>query len=177
MQILYSRCCGLDVHKASISAGILVYQEGGEPEVRRRTFSTFHQGPDPAEDVVDQFASEPGGAGVHGRVWEASVQQHGIAATDAGEPPTFSRHTEVQDRSQRQPVAGSGRRMIEGIVEGRYSAELLADRARSRLREKLPSLRLALRGRVTDHHRLLLRELWGTWMRWTPRSDVWNKRS
>jgi transposase len=55
----------------------------------------------------------------------------------------------------------SGRRIIDGIVEGRHSAECLADRARSRLREKLPSLRLALKGRVTDHHRLMLRELLG----------------
>ncbi|MFN3325898.1 MAG: transposase, partial [Bryobacteraceae bacterium] len=42
MQILYRRCCGLDVHKASISACILIHREpGSEPEVRRRTFATF----------------------------------------------------------------------------------------------------------------------------------------
>ena len=41
MQILYPRCCGLDVHKASIAACILVYKDQGEPEIRRRTFSTF----------------------------------------------------------------------------------------------------------------------------------------
>jgi transposase len=33
----------------------------------------------------------------------------------------------------------------------------LADLARKRLREKIPALRLALQGRVTDHHRFLLR--------------------
>src|SRR5262249_58046385 len=33
----------------------------------------------------------------------------------------------------------------------------LADLARKRLREKIPALRLALQGRVTEHHRFLLR--------------------
>ena len=37
------------------------------------------------------------------------------------------------------------------------SPERLADLARKRLREKIPELRRALRGRVTEHHRFLLR--------------------
>jgi transposase len=53
----------------------------------------------------------------------------------------------------------SGRAMLEAIVAGREDPEALADLARRRLRAKIPELRLALRGRVTDHHRFLLRLL------------------
>ncbi len=31
MQILYSRCCGIDVHKDSVTAFVLVYGEGKDP--------------------------------------------------------------------------------------------------------------------------------------------------
>ena len=51
----------------------------------------------------------------------------------------------------------SGRRMIEAIIRGEYDPVKLADLARSRLRKKIPQLREALRGGVTEHHRFLLR--------------------
>lgn len=40
MQILYSRCCGIDVHKDSVTACVLVYSGSAEPEVRKKEFST-----------------------------------------------------------------------------------------------------------------------------------------
>jgi transposase len=51
----------------------------------------------------------------------------------------------------------SGRDMLEALIAGETDPEKLADRARKRLREKIPALRLALQGRVTDHHRFRLR--------------------
>jgi transposase len=53
----------------------------------------------------------------------------------------------------------SGREMLQAIVAGEGDPEKLADLARRRLRAKIPELQLALRGRVTDHHRFLLRLL------------------
>jgi transposase len=53
----------------------------------------------------------------------------------------------------------SGRAMLEAIIAGQEDPEVLADLARRRLRAKIPQLRLALRGRVTGHHRFLLRLL------------------
>src|SRR5262249_32608242 len=50
-----------------------------------------------------------------------------------------------------------GRDMLEALSAGEAAPEKLADLARKRLREKIPALRLALQGRVTDHHRFLLR--------------------
>jgi transposase len=53
----------------------------------------------------------------------------------------------------------SGRCMIRALIEGRDDAGELAALARGRLRAKLPELEQALEGRVTGHHRFLLREL------------------
>lgn len=53
----------------------------------------------------------------------------------------------------------SGRAMLDALVAGQEDSEALADLARRRMRGKIPQLREALRGRVTDHHRFLLRLL------------------
>jgi transposase len=55
----------------------------------------------------------------------------------------------------------SGRAMLEAIVAGEDDHEALADLARKRLRAKIPALREALDGRVTEHHRFLLKTLLG----------------
>jgi transposase len=51
----------------------------------------------------------------------------------------------------------SGREMIEAIIRGEYDPIQVAELARRRLRSKIPQLREALRGSVTEHHRFLLR--------------------
>lgn len=51
----------------------------------------------------------------------------------------------------------SGRDMLRAIIAGPCDGAALAELARGRLRNKLPQLRRALTGRVTDHHRFLLR--------------------
>jgi transposase len=54
----------------------------------------------------------------------------------------------------------SGRAMIQRLVEGDTDAHKLADLAVGQLRGKIPELEKALEGRVTEHHRFLLRMLW-----------------
>jgi transposase len=53
----------------------------------------------------------------------------------------------------------SGRAMLEALIAGQDNPEILADLAQRKLRAKIPQLRVALHGRVTDHHRFLLRLL------------------
>jgi transposase len=53
----------------------------------------------------------------------------------------------------------SGRAMIERLIRGETDPERLAEEARGRMKQKVIPLRSALRGRVTDHHRFLLRSL------------------
>ena len=50
----------------------------------------------------------------------------------------------------------SGMRMLQKLAEGERDPEVLADLALRRLREKLPALRRALEGHVTEHHQYLL---------------------
>src|SRR5947209_10110122 len=57
------------------------------------------------------------------------------------------------------PLGASGRAMIRAMIAGRDDPGELAELARKRLRGKIPELRQALHGRVTDHHRFLLRAL------------------
>jgi transposase len=53
----------------------------------------------------------------------------------------------------------SGRAMLEALIAGQTDPEALADLAQRKLRAKIPQLQQALHGRVTDHHRFLLRLL------------------
>jgi len=57
----------------------------------------------------------------------------------------------------------SGRLMIEAMSKGEEDPERLADLAQRALRKKIPELRLALAGRVRDHHRFLLKEFLDEW--------------
>lgn len=53
----------------------------------------------------------------------------------------------------------SGREMLERIIAGHDNPDELADLARGKLRSKIPQLRAALLGRVTEHHRWMLQLL------------------
>ncbi|MDD3579925.1 MAG: hypothetical protein PHW74_02760 [Desulfobacca sp.] len=53
-------------------------------------------------------------------------------------------------------LGASGRDLLRALIAGATDPERIADLARRQLRNKLPELRLALEGRVTEHHRFLL---------------------
>ncbi len=53
----------------------------------------------------------------------------------------------------------SGQAMIEALIAGESSPQVLAALARGSLKKKLPDLQAALLGRVDRHHRLLLTHL------------------
>lgn len=57
----------------------------------------------------------------------------------------------------------SGRAMLKAIISGQEDPKVLADHAKRRLREKIPQLKLALEGRVTEHHRFMLGTLLEQW--------------
>jgi len=54
----------------------------------------------------------------------------------------------------------SGRAMIQALIEGEKDPGQMADLAQRQLRGKIPDLKKALEGRLTEHHRFLLRLLW-----------------
>jgi transposase len=57
-------------------------------------------------------------------------------------------------------VGTSGRLMLQALIAGENSPEKLADLAKLRLRNKIPQLEEALYGKVSDHHRWMLKLLW-----------------
>ena len=56
-------------------------------------------------------------------------------------------------------LGASGRAMLEAIIQGEQDSQRLAEMSRGLLRNKIPELQQALQGRVTAHHRFMLREL------------------
>jgi transposase len=57
----------------------------------------------------------------------------------------------------------SGRQILKALITGQEDPEQLAELAQRRLRSKIPELRLALEGKVRDHHRFLLAEYLEEW--------------
>jgi transposase len=51
----------------------------------------------------------------------------------------------------------SGLLMLHALVEGKATAQEMAELAKKQLRKKIPELELALEGKVQEHHRFLLR--------------------
>jgi len=57
------------------------------------------------------------------------------------------------------PLGVSGRLMLKELIAGQTDAKALAELARKRLRGKIPQLRKALEGHLTEHHRFMLAKL------------------
>src|SRR5437762_7303771 len=51
----------------------------------------------------------------------------------------------------------SGEQMLEALIAGETDTAKIADMARGRMRAKIPQLQLALEGRMTEHHRFMVR--------------------
>lgn len=223
MQILYSRCCGIDVHKDSVTVCVLVYSGDVEPEVRKKEFATHYKALLNLKmwllaQKVTHVAMESTGVywkpvwqtlegsfklilanpyqvkNIPGRKtdardsqWLAELLAHGLIRPSFV-PPRETRDlrdltryrvklTEERNRVHNRihkvledacikldtvatDILGkSGRSMIQAIIDGQEHPDWLADRAKGTLRGKRPELRLAMRGRITDHHRLMLGEL------------------
>src|ERR1700732_2457385 len=56
-------------------------------------------------------------------------------------------------------LGASGRAILEAMLAGEQDSARLAEMSKGLLRNKIPELELALQGRVTEHHRFLLRQL------------------
>ena len=222
MEVLYPRCCGLDVHKSSITACALL-REQGRIRTERRRFTTMTQ--DLGDLVawllelqVTHVAIESTGVywkpvwnileghftiilanaqhvkNVPGRKtdakdseWIAELLQHGLLRNSYVPPEairdlrdlTRGRATLSQEASRianriqkvledaniklsgvaSNVLGKSGRAMLDAIVVGQLDPEQLADLALGHLRAKIPQLRLALSGKVREHHRFLLNRL------------------
>jgi transposase len=222
MELLYPRCCGLDVHKKSITACVLLVEGKKRHKVLRRfgtmtaelrelaawlaSFSVTHVAMEstgvywkPIWNVLEgQFELLLVNAAhiknVPGRKtdmkdceWIAQLLQHGLVR-GSFVPDRSTRELRDLNRQrvaligERNRVANrvqkvledaniklasvasdalglSGRSMLEAIVRGERDPETLAGLARGLLRRKLDALRLALDGKITEHHGFCLKQL------------------
>lgn len=223
MEVLYPCCCGLDVHKKSITACVLWAEGKGKVRKEKRRFGAYTQDLERLaswlrDSGVTHVAMESTGVywkpvfnilegrfelmvvnaqhikAVPGRKtdqkdseWIADLLQHGLLR-GSFIPPRQTREmrdltryrvslteecNRIANRIQKvledaniklasvatDALGVSGRAMLQAILEGENNAENLAEMSKGLLRNKIPELKLALEGRVTAHHRFLLREL------------------
>jgi len=221
MEVLYRRCCGLDVHKETVVACLRVVS--GDEVIREvRTFETTTASLMAlsewlAENGCTHVAMEATGVywkpvwhilddgdfqlilanaahvkNVPGRktdvndaTWLADLLAHGlIRASFVPDTQTQELRTLLRTRKQlvreksshilrvqkmledanikldsviTDVIGMSGRAMIEALIAGESDPAMLARLANYRLKTSQEKLREALRGRVTNHHRFLLR--------------------
>jgi transposase len=224
LRVIHERCAGLDIHKKTVVACILVNEPDGQVRQEKRTFGTT-TGEILAlaewlkQEQVSSVAMESTGVywvpiynlleegtpellvvnaqhmkAVPGRKtdvrdaeWIGQLHRHGLLRGSFIPPKPqrqlreLVRHRTnvVERRSQSvnelqkvletaniklasvaSEITGvSAMEMVRGLIEGEKSAEVLAELARGRLREKKPQLVAALTGRMQQHHRFILSQL------------------
>jgi transposase len=220
MQVIHERCCGLDVHKKSVTACVLITAPGRKVQKQVRTFPTTtvhllaladwlttldirHVAMEstgvywrPVYNILEadceivlvnaqHIKAVPGRkTDVKDAEWLADLLRHGLLKPSFIPPVpirelrelTRYRKTLIGQRAQEvnrlhkvlesaniklgmvvTDVLGvSGRTMLEAIVGGEQDPHVLAELACGSLRKKLPELQLALEGRLTAHHRVLI---------------------
>jgi transposase len=221
MEVLYLRCCGLDVHKETVVACLRLVS-GGKVDTDVRTFETTTAGLIAlsewlAENSCTQIAMEATGiywkpvwhiladgefelilanaahvknvpgrkTDVNDATWLADLLAHGlIRASFVPDTQTQELRTLLRTRKQlvrekashilrvqktledanikldsviTDVMGMSGRAMMEALIAGESDPAKLARLANYRLKTSQEKLREALRGRVTKHHRFLLR--------------------
>ena len=221
MEVVHPRCCGIDVHKATVSACISIKDGGVIGKHKRRFDTTTAQLRELVlwlqQHHVNKVAMEA--TGVYWKpVWNlleeqfelllvnpqhlksipgkktdfkdgeriADLLQHGLLRGSFVPPRpirelrdlTRMRAGLAQERSSiinriektledpnlklgvvaSDVVGASGRAMLEAIVKGETDPAILAELAKGTLRNKIPQLKLALEGDITDHHRFMLRQ-------------------
>ncbi len=223
MQVLFARCAGLDVHKKTVVACLMLTFPTGEVRKAVRTFATTTESLLALADwltsqQVTHIAMESTGIfwrpvfnilegafsvvlvnaqhikAVPGRKtdvtdaeWLADLLRHGLLKASFIPPQPIRdlrdlvryRQSLVQECTRESNrlqkvletaniklssvvsavMGASGRSMIQALMTGEHSAEVLAELAQGSLHKKIPQLREALLGRVDAHHQILLSHL------------------
>lgn len=219
-QVLRQCCCGLDVHKATVWACLMIVQADGAVSKTIRCFSTMTKGllqlrdwleenNCPAvvmestgvywkpifnilEDIAEMtLANARQAKNLPGRKtdvkdceWLAYLHLHGLIRPSFIPPQPIRELRDLTRRRKKLVQAAaaeknriqkvledaniklslvvsdiwgmSSRQMIEALISGGYTEEEMAGFARGRMRKKIPELKEALQGKLTDNHRFLL---------------------
>lgn len=220
MELLHTRCAGLDVHKETVVAGIRIVEAGAVAE-HVATFSTTTKGLLELSEYLASYGvthavmeatgvywrpvwhilvgdfeltlanaahvkNVPGRkSDVKDAIWLAELLAHGLIRGSFVPPQpveelrqlTRTRKQLVREIAQHSlrlqkaledmniklgnvvtDILGtSSRAILRKLSLGVTDPQTLADEARGRMKQKRSALVEALRGRVTDHHRFLLK--------------------
>lgn len=224
MDVIHQRCCGLDIHKKTISACVIISERVGRAKKHMQVFGTMTRDLLELADWlrglgVTHAAMEATGVywkpvwnvlegcslelllvnpqhvkALPGRKtdqkdaeWLADLLRHGLLRPSFIPPApirelrdvTRLRVSVVEDlnrvvnriqkvledaniklASVASDIAGaSGRAMLRAIIAGDTDPAGLAQMSRGKLRRRIPELQDALQGRVTEHHRFMLKQL------------------
>jgi Transposase len=105
MEVVYRRCCGIDVHKDSITACVLVNEAGKERSVRKKQFRTYWKDLQRLRfwllaSKVEKVAMES--TGVYWKpIWNVLEGQFPLLLAN---PYHMHNHSGREDRRQRQRV-------------------------------------------------------------------------
>jgi transposase len=221
MEIEHARCCGIDVHKATVCACISI-KDGGTAEKYKQRFDTTTSQLRELVEWLHQYQVTKVAMEATGVYWKpvwnileeefelllvnpqhlksipgkktdfkdgeriGELLQHGLLRGSFVPPRpirelrdlTRMRATLAQERSSiinriektledpnlklgvvaSDVVGVSGRAMLDAIVAGETDPATLAEMAKGTLRKKIPQLKLALEGKITEHHRFMLRQ-------------------
>src|SRR6267143_1664337 len=204
MEVVYPCCCGLDVHKKSITACVLWAEAKGKSRKEKKRFGTFTHDLLQLADWLEQCGvthAAMESTGVYWKpVWNILAEQFEVLLVNAQHIKAVpGRKTDQKDsewiadllqhgllrgslvqeinrianRIQKvledaniklasvatDALGASGRAILEAMLAGERDSARLAEMAQGKLRNKIPELQLALEGRMTEHHRFLLRQL------------------
>ncbi len=166
MQVLYERCCGLDVHKVTVAACVVVPGPGGVPRKEVRTFGTMTAdllalGDWLAAQGVTHVAMES--TGVYWKpVWNLLEERFSLLLVNARHVKAVpGRKTDVRDSEwladllrhgllRASFVPGRGQRELRELT--RYRTSLVQERSAevNRLQKTLEGANIKLAGVATD---------------------------
>lgn len=223
MRIVNQNVAGLDVHKKSVVAAVIVQKADGTWDEAKRTFGTMtidllalsdwllekgvtHAAMEstgeywkPVFNILEEnfevlLINAQQASRVPGRKtdqsdaeWIVELLQYGLLKPSFIPPPgqrelrelTRARTNFVRERSNlvnrlqkvlesaniklssvvADIMGASSRAMLAALIDGKINAEIMAELAKGRMREKRELLVKALEGRVKAHHRFILTEL------------------
>ena len=166
MDVVYARCCGLDVHKKTVVACLITPGAGGRAQKETRTFGTMTDDLLALGDWLAEAGLYPCGDGEHRGVLEADLEPVGrpvraAAGQCAAHQGGAGRKTDVQDSEWIADLLRHGllrasfvpdREQRELRELTRYRASLVRERTReiNRLQKTLEGANIKLAAVATD---------------------------
>ena len=185
MEVLYKRCCGIDIHKNMMVA--CIFTSVRKKEIRQ--FSTM------TEDILQLVSwlketdCEMAAMDVKDAEWIADLVRHGLVKAsyipnrDQRELREITRYRQevIEERARElnriqavlegcnvklssviTDISGkSGMAILKAIVSGETDPVVLSELAEGRARDKIPEMQKSLQGRISEHQQKMLKHQLG----------------